>query len=82
MKKKSVFLKIDKDLEIIAQGNYESPKKEINFSGKFNITKIDIVQGTLIDYSNWIESLMWLNKDLNIMDHISELGLIKLNDIS
>ena len=81
MKKKSVYLKIDKDLEIVVQGDYTPPEEETNFGGQFDINKIDVIQGSLIDYSNWIEALLYLNKELIITDHIEELALLKLNEI-
>lgn len=81
MKKKSVYLKIDKDLEIVVQGEYTPPEEETNFGGQFDITKIDVIQGSLIDYSNWIEALLYLNKEIVITDHIEELALLKLNEI-
>ncbi len=81
MKKKSVYLKIDKDLEIVVQGDYCPPEDETNFGGQFDLSKIDVIQGSLIDYSNWIEALLYLNKELIITDHIEELALLKLNEI-
>lgn len=80
MKKKSVYLKIDKDLEIVVQGEYTPPEEETNFGGQFDITKIDIVEGTLIDYTNYIENLMYQVPTLILTDHFSELALIKINE--
>lgn len=79
--KKSVYLKLNDDVEIIVQGDYCPPEEESNFGGQFDLSKIDVIQGSLIDYSNWIEALLYLNKELIITDHIEELALLKLNEI-
>ena len=81
MKKKSVYLKLNDDLEVIVQGDYCPPEDETNFGGQFDLSKIDVIQGSLIDYSNWIEALLYLNKEIVITDHIEELALLKLNDV-
>ena len=81
MKKKSVFLKLDKDLEIVVQGDYTPPEEETNFGGQFDVIKIDIVEGTLIDYTNYIENLMYQVPTLILTDHFSELAILKLNDV-
>jgi hypothetical protein len=79
MKKKSVFLKLEEGLEIIVQGDYCPPEDESNFGGQLDVTKIDIVEGTLIDYTNYIENLMYQVPTLILTDHFSELALIKIN---
>ncbi len=79
MKKKSVYLKLNDDVEIIVQGDYCPPEDESNFGGQFDVTKIDIVGGTLIDYTNYIENLMYQVPTLILTDHFSELALIKIN---
>jgi hypothetical protein len=80
MKKKSVFLKLNDDLEVIVQGDYCPPEEETNFGGQFDVIKIDIVEGTLIDYTNYIENLMYQVPTLILTDHFSELALIKINE--
>ena len=77
MKKKSAFLKLEEGLEIIVQGDYCPPEDESNFGGQFDVTKIDIVGGTLIDYTNYIENLMYQVPTLILTDHFSELALLK-----
>lgn len=81
MKKKSVYLKLQEGLEIIVQGDYCPPEDESNFGGQFDVTKIDIVGGTLIDYTNYIENLMYQVPTLILTDHFSELAILKLNDV-
>lgn len=80
MKKKSIYLKLQEGLEIIVQGDYCPPEDETNFGGQFDVTKIDIVEGTLIDYTNYIENLMYQVPTLILTDHFSELALIKINE--
>lgn len=80
MKKKSAYLKLEEGLEIMVQGDYCPPKDESNFGGQFDVTKIDIVEGTLIDYTNYIENLMYQVPTLILTDHFSELALIKINE--
>ena len=81
MKKKSVFLKLEEGLEIIVQGDYCPPEEETNFGGQFDITKMNIVEGNLIDYTNYIENLMYQVPTLILTDHFSELAILKLNDV-
>ena len=81
MKKKSAFLKLEGGLEIMVQGDYCPPEDESNFGGQFDVTKIDIVEGTLIDYTNYIENLMYQVPTLILTDHFSELAILKLNDV-
>lgn len=81
MKKKSAFLKLEEGLEIMVQGDYCPPEDESNFGGQFDVTKIDIVEGTLIDYTNYIENLMYQVPTLILTDHFSELAILKLNDV-
>ena len=81
MKKKSAFLKLTDDLAIMVQGDYCPPEEETNFGGQFDVTKIDIVGGTLIDYTNYIENLMYQVPTLILTDHFSELAILKLNDV-
>lgn len=78
MKKKSIFLKLQENLSIILQGDYIS-LKDSNSISQFNINKIDIIEGTLIDYTNYIENLMCQIPEFIIIDHFSELALLKLN---
>lgn len=80
MKKKSAFLKLEEGLEIMVQGDYCPLEDETNFGGQFDVTKIDIVEGTLIDYTNYIENLMYQVPTLILTDHFSELALIKINE--
>jgi hypothetical protein len=80
MKKKSVYLKLNDDLEVIVQGDYCSPEDETNFGGQFDITKIDVVEGTLIDYTYYIEGILSINSQIILIDHLSELALLKLNE--
>jgi len=81
MKKKSAFLKLTDDLEIMVQGDYCPPEEETNFEGQFDVTKIDIVEGTLIDYTNYVENLMYKIPTLILTDHFSELALLKIKEI-
>ena len=81
MKKKSAFLKLEEGLEIIVQGDYCPPEDETNFGGQFDITKMNIVEGNLIDYTNYIENLMYQVPTLILTDHFSELAILKLNDV-
>ena len=81
MKKKSVYFKLQEGLEIIVQGDYCPPEEETNFGGQFDITKMNIVEGNLIDYTNYIENLMYQVPTLILTDHFSELAILKLNDV-
>ena len=78
MKKKSAFLKLQEGLEIIVQGDYCPPEDETNFGGQFDVTKIDIVEGNLIDYTNYIEQLLFKTPAIVLIDHFAELALLKI----
>lgn len=87
MKKRYVILKLQDNLEIIVIGDYVPSSKEVNYQdgdgvpampGSFNITKIDIVTGTLLDYTDFIENLVRKYPNLSIQDHFEELAILQI----
>ena len=78
MKKKSVYLKLNDDLEVIVQGDYCPPEEETNFGGQFDTTKIVKVVGNLLQYTSHIEDFVRNHPDIIITEHFNELALLKL----
>ena len=79
MKKKTYTLvKLNDDVEIIAIGDYVPAEEETNFPGQFDITKIEIAEGTLMQYTDFVEDFSRNYPDILIIDHFNELALLKL----
>lgn len=79
MKKKTYALvKLNDDVEIIVIGDYVPAQKETNFPGQFDITKIEITEGTLMQYTDFVEDFSRNYPDILIIDHFNELTLLKL----
>ena len=90
MKRRYVVLTLEEGLEITVIGDYTPSSKEVRYTangdgipamqGSFDITKIDVITGTLVDYTCYIENLIFNHKDIIIMDYLNEMALLKLEE--
>lgn len=77
-KKRYVVLELEEGLEITVIGDYVPPEEESNFGGQFTTNKIEIVVGSLLTYTSFVEDFVRNHPDTIIVDHFDELALLKL----